>query len=325
MAQNCITRLLFVTARNTRGQTFLTAKLAATMKTLKLVKINSSNRSCSSKSLSCLAKNNLVANLHMFAFGCLDVGLGLQSHSRPLLTRRFSPSRWQLFGLPTPRMPSISIMSHRNKSKPSYHHLIVLSLSIATWTHCLAQANTPQLSIEMIRPIRFQIIRYRPEPSSSEISKQQQQTLPDTWEPQKQARMISKESPFRLTINDSNSKHVIKLEHVINTLDRLAYAISKPAVIFNVVKLFSMLISSLFMSIFVVPYADHSTMQARRHRGKHIWKNLVDQLNRSDIEGIIELIGKNFDESVEKFGFVDKILCRDKIKRNTYTRNAHNN
>lgn len=196
-------------------------------------------------------------------------------------------------------------------SRPKTFFTVFLGLSLLIVSNSTAQVSTPQLLLEMIRPVRFSIIRHRPEAQSSEISVGKQALEPTDVNPDRATGITSKD-PIRFTLNDSTGRHV-RLEHAINTIDRMAYAISKPAFIFGIVRLFAMVISSLFVSIFAAP-SDSSTF-ARRNRGKVIWTNIVEQLNRSDIESMIESIIRNYDGSLERSGIVDRMRCRDRHRR----------
>lgn len=249
-------------------------------------------------------------------------------------------------------------MLHLNRNES----LVLLVISCLAITVTLGQVTAPQLLVEMIRPIRFNIMRHRAEirameqsidnnnnvnhnnnlnyqnpPSQhstgTKIRISNDQTIQNKQqqiETSSSNNRDSTQAPFRVSLTSNGEHHSLgrhaKLEHVFNTLDRLAYTISKPAVILNAIRLFSMVISSVFMSIFMIPTTgsgnahyhhqqeSHQTSATRR-RGKAIWNNILDQLNRSDVEGMIELITRNYDENLERESLMEKLLCRDRYRR----------
>lgn len=267
-------------------------------------------------------------------------------------------------------------MSRLNKS--SFFVVAMVSSCLLVSHLTIAQLSTPQLILDSFRPIRFNIFRHRLEdrgssngiydlsssisrisPSSSSNSNNINQvprtTTAKNYSPSEiknkdEGRNLqaTNKDHYRASFSEPAPRHA-KLEHVFNTLDRLAYTISKPTVIMNAMRLFTMVISSLFMSIFMIPvnnnnnnnhhhnhHGHHSSMSSStsnnnynhqhreyqhhesptRRRGKAIWNNILDQLNRSDVEGMIELITRNYDETFERAGIMEKLLCKERYRRN---------
>lgn len=243
------------------------------------------------------------------------------------------------------------------KNKIIFFVIAIVSSCLLISRITIAQLSTPRLVLDSFRPIRFNIIRHRTESqgdndvndTNNSNNQNDKSTSKKSLDPIDHKRDGTKSSlarnkdPYKGSFSEPAPRHA-KLEHVFNTLDRLAYTISKPTVVLNAMRMFTMVMSSLFMSIFMIPVNNnqnsnnhlhgHSRIStstsnnnydhqhhehhysATRRRGKAIWNNILDQLNRSDVEGMIELITRNYDETFERAGIIEKLLCKERYRRN---------
>lgn len=118
---------------------------------------------------------------------------------------------------------------------------------------------------------------------------------------------------FRVTLNDAPGRY-IKLDNVLSLVDRIAYTISKPVAVLNVLKYVFMVLSSFLMSA-VLGTLDIASKRHYRMRDsgeRQPWLNLFAHISPSDFEGIIELVTRNYDELLNRAGFTDSASCRER-------------
>lgn len=118
---------------------------------------------------------------------------------------------------------------------------------------------------------------------------------------------------IKVTINDHWNKYN-KLENIIGTLDTVAFAISKPVAIINAFRLLALAISSMFMSTLMVPVNVFDLSKKRnreRHRHRHR-QGILSYISRSDIEGLLNLMAQNYDETLNRAGYKERNSCRER-------------
>lgn len=117
-----------------------------------------------------------------------------------------------------------------------------------------------------------------------------------------------RDGTFRVTLNEPPSRHA-KIENILSLLDRVAYAISRPIAIVNVLKFVALAVGSLIMSTIILPLSNLD-MSKRRNRERGTWQSRL--FNPSDIENIIELISRSYDDLLDRTGLADRSSCREK-------------
>lgn len=115
---------------------------------------------------------------------------------------------------------------------------------------------------------------------------------------------------IRVTLSEPTARH-LKLDSMLSALDRIAYVISKPTAIINALKFVSVAMTTLIMSAFILPGLGLDHLR-RRHRKKVFRHNPFGVLSRSDLEGMIELMAKNYDDTLNQAGFNDRSPCRER-------------
>lgn len=115
---------------------------------------------------------------------------------------------------------------------------------------------------------------------------------------------------IRVTLSEPSFRYA-KLENMINILDRVAFAISKPATIMNIIRFVTLALSSLIMSSFIFPSTLFElSKKSRRERFNRY--NPLNQITRADIESMIDLMSRNYDETLNRAGLMEKNSCRER-------------
>lgn len=161
------------------------------------------------------------------------------------------------------------------------------------------QVKQPQLYIETARPIKMKPIIHAPEAQPTENVLRSNQIT---------AIQPMHREGIRVTLNDPVPRY-IKLENIISALDRVAYAISRPAAIINLVRFITLALSSFFMSVFVFPNSNFPRGYRERSAPRY---NPFGHLTRSEIESMIDVITRNYDETLNRAGFADRSTCRER-------------
>lgn len=151
---------------------------------------------------------------------------------------------------------------------------------------------------------------HKPEPSaylkSTEQSMRNKQ-LANSLQP------LLSDGTFRVTLNDAPIRYA-KLENILSLVDRVAYSISKPVAVINVLKYVFMALSSFLMSAFIgtLDMATKRQYRSRDTGDRSAWFNPLGQLSPSDFEGMIELMTRNYDEMLNRAGLEDRASCRER-------------
>lgn len=162
-----------------------------------------------------------------------------------------------------------------------------------------SQNKQPQLYIETARPIKMKPMMRGPEAQPTEnVLRSNQITA---------IQPLHREG-IRVTLNEPAARY-IRLENIISVLDRVAYAISKPAAIINLIKFIAIALSSFFMSVFVLPNNNFPRGYRDRPTPRY---NPFGHLTRSEIESMIDVITRNYDETLNRAGFSDRSTCRER-------------
>lgn len=119
-----------------------------------------------------------------------------------------------------------------------------------------------------------------------------------------------RDGTFRVMLNEPPAKHV-KMENILSFLDRVAYAVSKPVAIINVIKFVALTIGSMIMSTIIIPLSNLD-MSKRRHRDRGSWNGLFGLLGPFEVDGVVEMMSKNYDDLLDRSGFSDRISCRER-------------
>lgn len=200
--------------------------------------------------------------------------------------------------------------------------LVMLAAGVAMSSAPNQVSQAPRLIVleaskanKLIAPVAHRPEAYKnrpPEPSNSGFV--------NSPKPQPIAMQPTFREGIRVTINDNSARYA-KLERFLAVLDRVAYAISKPVAIMNALRFVSFAVSSLAMSAFIGQSDDgyvESTghrlggrlKKKRRERGlKH---NPFLQVTRADMEGMIDLMTQNYDETLNKAELDDRSACRER-------------
>lgn len=116
---------------------------------------------------------------------------------------------------------------------------------------------------------------------------------------------------IRVTLSEPMARH-FKLDSMLNALDRIAYVISKPAAIVNALKFVSIAVTSLVMSVFMLPGLGLDSSRRRYRSRGHFRYNPFGALSRADLEGMIDLMAKNYDDTLNQAEFNDRSPCRER-------------
>lgn len=176
--------------------------------------------------------------------------------------------------------------------------ITLLTLCVVSPVTC-NQIKQPQLYIETARPMKMKPIIQGPEAQPTENMMRSNQIM---------AIQPMHREGIRVTLNEPAARY-IKLENIISILDRVAYAISKPAAIINLIKFITLTLSSIFMSVFVFPNNNFPRGYRDRSTSRY---NTFGHLTRSEIESMIDVITRNYDETLNRAGFADRSTCRER-------------
>lgn len=122
---------------------------------------------------------------------------------------------------------------------------------------------------------------------------------------------LIKEQGIRVTLSETSPGYG-KLESVIGILDRVAYAVSKPATIVNIVRFITLALSTLIMSNFIFPTMTIFDMSKKKNRDRFNRYNPLNHITRPDIENMIELMARNYDDTLNRAGLMEKDSCRER-------------
>lgn len=180
--------------------------------------------------------------------------------------------------------------------------------------HCEAQTNN-QGSLHQeshSQQLNRKVISH----SQTHLRPETQQTTETLERKQTYIQPIVRDKQIRVTLSEPTARH-LKLDSLLNTLDRIAYIISKPAAIINALKFVSIAVTSLVMSIFMLPGLGSASLTKRRYRGRthdpfRHSNSFFGALSRTDLEGMIELMANNYDETLNQAGFNDRSPCRER-------------
>lgn len=176
---------------------------------------------------------------------------------------------------------------------------IVLFALCAIYPTIAVQIKQPQLYIENVHPIKMNPMARGPEAQPTENMMRSNQIT--------SVQPMHREG-LRITLNDPVAGYV-KLENIISLLDRVAYAISKPAAIINIIKFITLALSSFFMSVFVLPNSNF----ARNYRDRSAPRyNPFGHITRAEVENMIDVVTRNYDETLNRAGFADRSTCRER-------------
>lgn len=161
----------------------------------------------------------------------------------------------------------------------------------------------------------------RPEGPSNN---QQKQNIPPPQQPlqqpQQQMPMKSRQlkviqpllrEGIRVTLMEPSAGYS-RLENMVSVLDRVAYAISKPATIANVVRFVTLALSSLIMSSIIFPISALFDLTKKRNRERLQRYNPLNYISRQDIENMIDSMSKNYDDTLNRAGLLEKGSCRER-------------
>lgn len=118
---------------------------------------------------------------------------------------------------------------------------------------------------------------------------------------------LLRDETFRVTLNEPPARHA-KVENILSFLDSVAYAISKPVAVINVIKFVALALGSFVMSTIILPLSNLD-MSKRRNRDRNIWQSLLSPF---EIEGVIESIARNYDELLDRSGLPERSTCRER-------------
>lgn len=178
---------------------------------------------------------------------------------------------------------------------------ILLSLCVAV-SLSSAQIKTPQTYLDTSLPPTRQNQIHRPQSHPTEPVRSKQATA---------IQPLLRDGTFRVTLNEPPARYV-KLEHIMNLVDRVAYAISKPIAVINVIKFIALAMSSLIMSAFSLPGGIVDIASRGRNRERSTWISPFGHLSRPEIEGMIDLMARNYDEMLNRAGLQDRSSCRER-------------
>lgn len=162
------------------------------------------------------------------------------------------------------------------------------------------QVKSAKVFIETARPIKLNTINHRPETQLSKEIRTKQATS---------IKPLMRDSAIRVTLNDHSAGYT-RVDNIFSVLDRVAFAISKPAAIVNVLRFVALAVSSMIMSTFIFP-SGHllDAPHKRRYRDRY---SPFSHVTKFDIEGMIESMARNYDETLNRAGFHDRSVCRER-------------
>lgn len=194
-------------------------------------------------------------------------------------------------------------MNRRNKMYKLESALILTICVAATQANVQLKKSPNYLENIPIRPTIGQknAIIHRPETQTTESMRSKHITA---------VQPLLRDGTFRVTLNESPARHA-KIENISSFLDRVAYAISKPVAIMNVIKFVALALGSFIMSTIVLPLSNLD-MAKRRYRNRNTWMGPFGFLGPFEVEGVVELLSRNYDEFLDRSGFPDRSSCRER-------------
>jgi len=181
----------------------------------------------------------------------------------------------------------------------AHKSLLLVSVCAMAIMRCSCQVKNPQVYRDMTGQIKTSPVNIRSElhladPTRSKQASYSHPTLRDG---------------IRVTFNE-HSVGYGKVENMLSFLDRVALVISKPAAIISVIRFCALTITSFIMSTFIFPNNNHNYDWPKKR--VHERYNPFSHITQRDVEGVIELMSRNYDELLNRAGFGDRAACRER-------------
>lgn len=219
--------------------------------------------------------------------------VGKSSHSKSLDGIHFFPVRSKLLAL---NNASLLVLKMIYPSK--YLMMALFATAFAASGRSQTQLEA-EAYIELTRPIKLNAINTRIQRKTvNSIKIQQASNIEPIFRDKIKVRVKEPTHMYRTSQPISNNVHSL--------LDKVAFAIAKPTIIFKLMKFAFLTISSLLMSTIIFPLADISKTKVAQYN-----KQTNAARTNSDVDGIIDLMARGYEDTMRRLGFSNGSSCRE--------------